>query len=251
MSKRSFFPQFLRERITQLQAVGLDEVILLVVVLIALFCSYCFIELADEVQEGDTQTFDEWVLRSLRQESDPAIPKGPVWLREASLDITALGSPAVLSLAVLGVAGFLGLQRRRREILLILVATTSGFLAMSLLKRVIERERPTIVPHLREVTEMSFPSGHAMLSAIVYLTIGILLTQVVPGRLAKFYCLLYGMVLSVLVGASRVYLGVHYPTDVLAGWMAGIAWALGWWIIARCLPWRPSKRTPEQPSAIA
>jgi len=101
------------------------------------------------------------------------------------------------------------------------------------LKHIMERERPTIVPHLREVTTPSFPSGHAMLSAIVYLTLGILLMQIVQGRLTKLYCLLCAMFLTFLVGISRIYLGVHHPTDVLAGWIGGLVWALGCWIIAR------------------
>ncbi len=226
------FSQFVKDRISRWQDVGLDEALILAVLLAILFCGYAFIELADEVQDGDTQTFDEWVLRSLRSEDDPLVPRGPKWLREAALDVTALGSPAVLTMTVLGVIGFMGLQRRHGAIWLTLIATTSGLAAMILLKRYIDRVRPSVVPHLREVATLSFPSGHAMLSAIVYLTLGILLSQIVPGRLAKLYCLLYAMTLTVLVGLSRVYLGVHYPTDVLAGWMAGIGWALAWWIVA-------------------
>lgn len=214
---------------------GWSEVVLLAALLFVLFCGYCFIELADEVREGETQTFDEWVLRSLRRDDDPAFSIGPAWLREPMLDITALGSPVVLTLMVIGVIGFMRLQRQFGAIVLTLVATITGKLVMEILKYFMDRDRPTVVPHLRDVTDHSFPSGHAMLSAIVYLTLGILLTQVVPGRAAKLYCLLCAMVLTFLVGISRIYLGVHYPTDVLAGWMAGIGWALGWWLIAQYL----------------
>jgi len=227
------FVSFLQHHRSRLRELGWSEVVLLVVALIVLLCSYCFIELADEVKEGETQSVDEWILRSLRQADDPAVPIGPAWLREAGLDLTSLGSPAVLLLMVIGVIGLMLLQRQYRIIMLTVLATSTGSLAAALLKYLIGRNRPTVVPHLREVTTPSFPSGHAMLSAIVYLTLGILLMQVVQGRAAKLYCLMGAMFLMFLVGISRIYLGVHYPTDVLAGWVAGIAWALACWVIVQ------------------
>src|SRR5262249_8566991 len=156
---------------------------------------------------------------------DPALPVGPPWLREAGLDATALGSTLVLVLVVVAVVGFLGIQRRYGVMALTVLTTTGGTLLSVVLKQAIHRGRPAVVPHLREVSTPSFPSGHALLAAVVYLTLGILLMQVVPGRLAKLYCLLWAMFLTFLVGVSRVYLGVHYPTDVLAGWIAGLVWA--------------------------
>jgi undecaprenyl-diphosphatase len=140
---------------------GRQEIILLVAALVVLFCAYLFIRLADEVKEGDTQKFDEWVLRSLRRAEDPALPVGPPWLREAALDVTALGSPAVLVLVVVAVVGFLLLQGRYGLACLTLLATGGGALLSFLLKRVIHRGRPTVVPHLREVSTPSFPSSTA------------------------------------------------------------------------------------------
>lgn len=230
----------------QLRSLSWIEVAVPVTALFVLFCGYCFIELADAVKEGDTQTVDEWILRSLRRADDLAVPIGPRWLSEAMLDITALGSPAVLSLMVVAVIGFMRLHRRFGAILLTLLATISGKIVMDALKRWVERDRPTVVPHLREVANESFPSGHAMLSAIVYLTLGILLTQIVRGRAAKLYCLTCAMLLTFLVGVSRIYLGVHYPTDVLAGWMVGIAWALGWWMAAQFLGHRFNGHVTQQ-----
>lgn len=227
------FVSFLQHHRSRLREFGWSEVALLVVALIVLLCGYCFIELADEVTEGETQSLDVWILRSLRQADDPAVPIGPAWLREAGLDLTALGSPAVLLLMVIGVIGLMLLQRQYRIIVLTVLATSTGAVVAVLLKYLIGRNRPTVVPHLREVTTPSFPSGHAMLSAIVYLTLGILLMQVVQGRAAKLYCLMWAMFLMFLVGLSRIYLGVHYPTDVLAGWVAGIAWALACWVIVQ------------------
>lgn len=239
---------FLQRKIAMLRRFGWSKVVWLVATLFVLGCGFCFIKLADDVGEGQTQTFDEWVLRSLRRADDPAVTIGPAWLREPMLDITALGSPVVLTLMVIGVIGFMRLQRQFGCIVLTLVATITGKLVMEILKHFMDRDRPTAVPHLRDVTDHSFPSGHAMLSAIVYLTLGILLTQVVPGRTAKLYCLLCAMILTFLVGISRIYLGVHYPTDVLAGWMAGIGWALGWWLVAQYLRRRgmffEERRTP-------
>lgn len=220
----------LQNKLSLLRHFGWSEVVLLLAALFVLFCGYCFIKLADEVKEGETQSVDEWILRSLRRADDPAVPIGPVWLREASLDVTALGSPVVLLLMLIAVVGLMWLQRQPSMMLLTVVTTSTGSLVVFFLKHFIERDRPTAVPHLREVTSPSFPSGHAMLSAIVYLTLGIVLMQIVQRRAAKLYCLLWAMFLTFLVGISRIYLGVHYPTDVLAGWMAGMAWALAWWV---------------------
>ena len=209
-----------------------------------LSCSYVFAELADEVTDGDTQRFDEWVLKSLRRADDPAVPIGPPWLREAAMDATALGSPLVLTLVVVAVAGLIGIKGQHRIAWIIILTAIGGRILEVLLKSLIGRERPIIVPPLREVTTPSFPSGHAMLSAIVYLSIGTILMRTVEGRRAKTYCLLWAMFLPFVVGVSRIYLGVHYPTDVLGGWIAGLAWALACWIITQFVPTSNSSAQP-------
>lgn len=194
-----------------------------------------FVALAGEVLEGDTQRFDERILAALRKADNPQVPIGPRWLHSAALDITALGSAAVLGLAVLGVVGFLLLQGAWRSALFVLAASSGGWLLNAVLKELFGRARPAVVPHLREVMTLSFPSGHAMTSAAVYLTLGALLMRIVKRPLAKFYCMGGAMLLTVLVGISRVYLGVHYPTDVLAGWLLGLSWALVCWLLERQL----------------
>ncbi len=199
----------------------------LIVASIVVACGFGFVALSEEVFEGETRHFDEWLLRSLRRTDDPAVPIGPSWLREAGLDITALGSPAILILMISAVLGLMHIRGKRSEMALTIVISLSGSLFALLLKYLLGRDRPTVVPHLREVTTPSFPSGHAMVSAVVFMTLGILLTKIVEGRRAKLYCLAWAMLLTILVGISRIYLGVHYPTDVLAGWLAGIGWALG------------------------
>jgi undecaprenyl-diphosphatase len=226
---------FLRSSLVQLQRFRWREIWLLLLFLLVVSGIFLFIRLADEVREGDTQRFDERILRLLRRTDDAGVPLGPPWLREAALDVTALGSPVLLTLVVIAVVGFLLLQKQFDMAVLTLLTTSGGSMLSLWLKQLMERGRPTVVPHLREVSTPSFPSGHAMLSAVVYLTLGILLMQVVRGRLIRLYCLLWAMLLTLLVGVSRIYLGVHYPTDVLAGWTAGLVWALACWLVAQYL----------------
>jgi undecaprenyl-diphosphatase len=190
-----------------------------------------FVLVASEVTEGDTQAFDVRVVQALRNPVDPARPIGPAWLEFSVLDLTALGSVTVLMLLVFGVAGFLVLQSRYQTALFVATTAASGELLSFVLKRVFDRPRPSVVPHLRNVTP-SFPSGHAMESAIVYLTLGAVLMRVAERRPTKIYCLCVAVFLTIVVGLSRVYLGVHYPTDVIAGWTVGFLWAAICWMVA-------------------
>jgi undecaprenyl-diphosphatase len=190
-----------------------------------------FLMLAGEVIDGDTQAFDTKILQALRNPDDPSRPIGPPWIEESLLDLTAIGGPTVLGLVVLSVIGFLLLQTRFRTALFVAATWLSGEIVNSALKNAFNRPRPTIVPHLREAFSTSFPSGHAMESAIVYLTLGAILMRVAESRLTKVYCLGIAVLLTVLVGASRVYLGVHYPTDVLGGWIIGFVWASICWLV--------------------
>lgn len=155
---------------------------------------------------------------------------GPGWLRKAMIDVTALGGGTVLTLVVVAVAGLLLLRRLWVTALLVIVATWSGSLAVEALKSEFGRARPDIVDHIVEVTGHSFPSGHAANSAIVYLTVAGLLTQIVRGRATRNYIIALAVLLVGAIGVSRVYLGVHWPSDVAAGWSFGTLWALGWWL---------------------
>lgn len=209
-----------------------QELLWLLVGLGACLLLFAFIRLAGEVMEGSTQALDLRILRALRKAEDPAKPIGPDWMEFALLDLTALGGPTVLGLVVFAVVGFLCLQARYRTALIILVTSVSGELVNNVMKHAFMRARPTIVPHLREAISTSFPSGHAMDSAIIYLTLGTVLMRVAERRLTKIYCLVVGFVLTLLVGVSRVYLGVHYPTDVVGGWILGFVWASLCWLVA-------------------
>lgn len=193
--------------------------------------AWLFVEIADEVADGDTGGFDRALMLALHPQADGVAATGPAWMQAVARDITALGSTTVLSLLVCVATAFLLLSGRRRTALFVLVSTASGAMATLLLKDVFARPRPDLLPHGDFVTTASFPSGHAMLSAVVYLTLGTLLARLVGARHQKLYIMAVAVLLSVLVGLSRVYLGVHWPTDVLAGWAAGAAWALGWWMV--------------------
>jgi len=197
--------------------------------------AWAFIAIADDVSGGVTQRFDDWAVRALRRPENPAIPIGPKWLPEVGRDLTALGGVAMLTLIILAVVGFLLIQEKHRLMWLVLGATGSGLLLSTALKHIYDRPRPQLVPHLSDIYTTSFPSGHSMLSAIVYLTLGTLLARSVQKRALKFYFVAVALMLTILVGVSRVYMGVHYPTDVLAGWSAGLAWALLWWLVAQRL----------------
>jgi undecaprenyl-diphosphatase len=192
-------------------------------------------KLISEVLAGETQRFDKQILVALRDPANPSQPIGPAWLMGAALDITALGSAAVLGLTVAAVGGFLLLQGMWRTAIFVTLASFGGWFINGALKQLFQRPRPDVVPHLREVMTMSFPSGHAMTSAVVYLTLGALTMRIAERRLTKFYCMAVATAATVLVGASRVYLGVHYPTDVIAGWLIGFSWALLCWIVERSL----------------
>jgi len=187
---------------------------------------YGFAELSDDVLEGDTRAIDRAVLLWLRTPGDPSDPIGPTWLEEVARDVTSLGSRTVLTLITLSVASFLALTGRRWAAGLVLVSIASGGALSMLLKQGFDRPRPDIVPHVIDVYNASYPSGHAMVATITYLTLAALLSRVQDTRRASAYVLGWGVMLSALIGVSRVYLGVHWPTDVLAGWCVGSAWAL-------------------------
>jgi undecaprenyl-diphosphatase len=198
-----------------------------------------FLGLAGEMLEGETLGFDRAVMLALRSPGDASEPIGPLWLEEVARDITGLGGTAILTLVTLGVAAYLLLARRRGAALLVLASIGGGSALSWLLKLAYQRPRPDLVPHAVQVYSASFPSGHAMLSAITWLTLGALLAEAEPRWRLRGCILGMAVTITLLVGASRVYLGVHWPTDVLAGWCIGGAWALLCWLVAMALRRRP------------
>lgn len=205
---------------------------------------WAFIALSEEVGEGELHTLDRAILLAMRNPADPSDPLGPRWFEEFMRDLTGLGGHGVLGLVLLAVCSYLLLAGLRRTAASVLASSLSGMLLSWLLKGLFDRPRPDLVPHGAYVLSPSFPSGHAMLSALVYLTLAALVARQLPHRRLRLHVICVAVVLTLLVGISRVYLGVHWPSDVLAGWAIGAAWALAWWGIAQAL--RPPPGSPSQ-----
>jgi len=205
---------------------GRTDVAVLLSVLAIVLGTCGFIAVAIWVSSGVTQNIDETLLRMPRDPADPARTLGPPWLEEVARDLTAVGGIAALCLVTVAVSGYLVICRKYHALALLLAATLGGLLLCTLLKERFDRPRPVVVPHKSLVMTSSFPSGHSLNSAVVYLTLGSMLAGLSRQRRLKLYFFGVALLLTFLVGVSRVYMGVHYPTDVLAGWFAGLAWAI-------------------------
>lgn len=209
--------------------VGLHGALVLVALGIIAAGTWGFIELTDEVVEGETGAFDERVIGWM------AGHEGPRWLQIMGRDVTALGGVAVLVGMTVAVAGYFALRRKFHVVVLLFVATVGGTLLNTGLKQIIGRERPPAEGRMVNEISHSFPSGHAMMSATVYLTLGTILARLSKSWAAQVYFLSLAIVVTVLVGVSRVYLRVHWPTDVIAGWSAGLVWAALLWLVTHFL----------------
>jgi len=186
-----------------------------------------FALLASEVFEGDTHGFDMRLLRDAQR-----IREAHPWFAEVMRDLSGLGSTVVLTLFTAATAGYLLLVSARITALLVLASTVSCAILISLLKAAFSRMRPDVSFADYAAWGMSFPSGHASMSAAVFLTLGVL-TATTRSRLSeRLYILAVAAATALLIGASRVALGVHWATDVLAGWAVGAAWAMAWLLIA-------------------
>ena len=192
---------------------------------------WIFVEIAENVVDGDVRHFDTAILMALHGSDSSNLN----WFNEFVRDISGLGGIGVLALLVSASVRFLVISNNRRSAIFVALATISGALLSSLLKIGFDRPRADLIPHLTHVYSASFPSGHAMVSAVVYLTLGTLLARVVSGFWSKVFIMVVAVLLTGLIGLSRLYLGVHWPSDVLAGWAAGAAWALMWWTIANII----------------
>ena len=185
---------------------------------------------ADEVIEGDTVVFDQTVTSFFRENGNLNDPWGPTWLEEAMRDVTALGSFTILGFVLIVTVLFLSLSGKGRTAVFVTISVIGGTIASTGLKMLFDRPRPDVEAATRVFTA-SFPSGHATVSAVVYLTLGLLLSEAAAERRLKALFVVLGVFITASVGISRIYLGVHYPTDVLAGWSLGLAWALACWAV--------------------
>jgi len=199
------------------------------------------------VAEGDSQALDRKLLLTLRKPGT-FVPIGPAALQEAARDVSGLGGETVLGGLTIAVGCFLFLDGKKRMGLFVCASVASGLVASILLKAAFDRPRPDLVPFEANVSTSSFPSGHSMMAALTYLTLGALLARSQARRRLKAYAILLGAGISFVVGVSRVYLGVHWPTDVLAGWTAGASWALLCWLIAGRLRNRLAIETEAEPA---
>ena len=200
--------------------------------LLAIACLlFIFGLIAQTVVEGKSSAFDRSIILAFREHGNPSAPIGPAWVQELARDLTSLGSIIVLVIITLAIAGYLFLARKQAAAWLMLVAVFSGIAVSDLLKFAFGRPRPDFISAAARVFTTSFPSGHATLSAITYLTIAGLLAESESSARVGMYFIVLAALLTILIGISRVYLGVHYPTDVLGGWCVGAAWALGCWVL--------------------
>ncbi|HEY0116154.1 MAG TPA: phosphatase PAP2 family protein [Allosphingosinicella sp.] len=218
---------------------------ILIVFLILMVAGFGFVKLASEVVEGDTLAFDRWLIRALRSPADPSVPVGPEWLQVFMIDVTAMGGVTLLTMITVIATGYLIATRKFSTAAFLAGAVAVGAILSTLLKLGFARSRPDLVAHLVEVDSTSFPSGHAMNSAITYLTLGALLARAEASRRVRIYLLGIAIALTLMIGFSRVYLGVHWPSDVMAGWCVGAAWAVGCSLSARALQRRRAIEAPQ------
>lgn len=211
-------------------------------------CAWTFIAIADAAVGGASLGLDRALLVLLRRPDDLNVGIGAPWLESAMRDVTALGGWVVLTLVTTAVAGGLLLAGRRRQALFVVAAIVGAAVLADLIKDVFERPRPDLVPHGVAVSSPSFPSGHATQAAACYLTLGALLARFQPRRRLKAFTIGFAVIITLAVGLSRVYLGVHWPSDVLAGWTLGAAWGLTCWTVAMLLQRRGTVERADQPA---
>jgi undecaprenyl-diphosphatase len=221
-----------------------SEVLFLLGVLGISLAVWMFAELADEVDEDEHLHLEQRIMLALRDPANLGDPAGPSWLTQVAIDVSALGGATVITLMSLLVSGLWLLRGQGRRVLLLAVTIAGVHLLSTALKTLYGRERPEVVPHLAHVDSASFPSGHSLSSSVIYLTMSALLAQGMTRRREKAYLMAVAFALTFLIGLSRVFLGVHYPSDVLAGWAAGTAWALACLLIAARFRGRTNAR-PE------
>ena len=191
---------------------------------------WLFLQLASEVSEGDLDTLDRKLLFLFRIPGQPGQPVGSLWLQEAMRDITALGGFTLLALiSTAAVIGLL-LYNKRRIAAVLAVAVIGAQLSSEFLKSFYDRARPDLVLHAVRVYSQSFPSGHSTTAAATYFTLAAIVATLETSRRGKILAFSLAAAITIAVGISRIYLGVHWPSDVLAGWIVGGGWALAAWL---------------------
>lgn len=189
-----------------------------------------FLVIAFAVSDGSVQPSDENYLHVLRNDANPSVPNGPAWLLPAMKAVTTLGNGWFFTLVVCFAVAVLAWRRDWSAMWLLIAVALGGFALMLALKAGFARPRPDTVPRLIDISEFSFPSGHAMMSAAIYVSLAVMLARGLRQRTARSALITAAVLLSLVIGFTRTYLGVHYPSDVLAGWAAGAFWAGLCWL---------------------
>ena len=189
--------------------------------------------LRGEIREGETTRFDRALILALRQAADPNRLRGPAWLEETARDITALGGFTVLGLVTVAALAALIVYRRWWQAIVFGTAAVGAQLLAETIKNVVGRPRPTFVARYDLIASSSFPSGHSIMAPAIYFTLAAIVTAGELRPAARGLLMVGSVALVTAIGVSRVYLGVHWPTDVLAGWALGSAVALVAWLALR------------------
>lgn len=220
---------------TRLQEFITRESVLLAILVLMGAAAWTFLEIQDGVRSGAPFDYDERILLFFRVPGSPEILRGPAWMESAVRDLTSLGGRAVLTLVTFAVSGFFVLRRQFRPLLLLWVVVIGGTLLMGELKAFYARPRPELNLRPGVETSLSFPSGHAMMSTMIYMTLAVMIAEFQDRRRMRAYIVGFAAFLAALIGLTRVILGVHYPSDVVAGWTVGLCWALLCWLVAHWL----------------
>ena len=230
VGKSATKPSRPRSRPDSLSWIGKVELLSFTLLLSGVFVFLC---LAHYAGLGEVHELDRRILLLFRNATDTGDPIGPEWFEELVRDFTALGGHGALTFLTLAVAGGLALAKKGRTAVALVAAIAGGFTLSLGLKALFQRARPDLVPHGAFVASSSFPSAHSMLSMVAYLTLGAVLARVQSTRIFKVYVVALVGILTLLIGLSRIYLGLHWPSDVVAGWSAGVVWAMAVWLVTR------------------
>jgi undecaprenyl-diphosphatase len=194
-----------------------------------------FVYIGHEVGEEELVQFDSSILLAFRDPADLSRTVGPPWLAESVVEITALGGYTLIVVLVAAVIGLLLINGLRGPALFVLLSVTTGWVTSHLLKSFYDRPRPDLVPQLDIVHTASFPSGHAMMTTLVYLTLASVIARLTEKTSVRIYVFAVAVAIALAVGLTRIFLGVHWPSDVIAGWALGAAWAALSWLAVSVL----------------